>query len=125
VVRSGLVRGLESVDEVFLVLGARKVSPGWRGREVPLGGSRTQGAVGEDSRGEETQESIGRQDGAARTGRERIRRGIKASKQAKLAEGRDSAAWSPEQPGSGPRPAERELIAAAGSQATARERGSR
>jgi hypothetical protein len=75
--------------------------------------------VGEDSRGERNQESIGRQDGATRTGRERTHRGIEASKQVKLAECGDSAAWSPEQPGSGPWPVERELIAIARIQATA------
>jgi len=70
--------------------------------------------VGEDSRGEETQERIGRQAGATRTGRERTRRGIKASKQVKLAERGGSAAWSLEQPGSGLRFVERALIAAGG-----------
>jgi len=79
-----------------------------------LGGSRTRGAIGEGSRGEETQESIDRQDGATQTGRERIRRGIEASKQVKLAEWSDSAARSPERPGSGPRLVERELIVAGG-----------
>jgi len=70
--------------------------------------------VGEDSRGEQTQESIDLQNGATRTGCERTRRGIEASKQVKLAESGDSAAWSPEQPGSGLRFVERALIAAGG-----------
>jgi hypothetical protein len=56
--------------------------------------------VGEDLGEEETQESIGRQVGATRTGRERIREGIDASKSVKLAEWIGSAARSPEQPGS-------------------------
>jgi hypothetical protein len=78
VVRSGLVRGLESVDEVFLVLWCQagftrlEGSRGPLGREPEssdegaclgprgLGGSRTRGVVGEDSRGERYQESIGR-----------------------------------------------------------------
>jgi len=56
--------------------------------------------VGEDSREEETQESIGRQIGATRAGCERIREGIDASKSMKLAEWIGSVARSPEQPGS-------------------------
>lgn len=97
-VRSGLLRGLESVDEVFLVLWCQEGftrlegSRGPPGREPEssdegaclgprgLGGSRTRGVVGEDSRGERDQESIGRQDGATRTDRERTHRGIEASK---------------------------------------------
>jgi len=51
-----------------------------------LGGSRLRGVVGEDSRGEETQESIGRWGGATRVSSERIREGRNASKQVKLAE---------------------------------------
>jgi hypothetical protein len=42
--------------------------------------------VGEDSSGEETQESIGRWRGATRVSSERIREGRNASKQVKLAE---------------------------------------
>jgi len=132
VVRSGPLRGLESVDEVFLALRRQAGLTRLRGLQGPfgrvpespdegacsgprgLGGSRTQGVIGEDSRGGETQERIGRQDGATRTGRERTRRGIKASKQMKLAEQGGSAAWSPEQPGSGLRSVERALIAAGG-----------
>jgi len=65
-----------------------------------LGGSRTQGEVGENFKGEETHKSNGRQDGATRTGRERIREGIEASKQVKLTERSDSAERSPERLGS-------------------------
>jgi hypothetical protein len=50
------------------------------------GGSRTRGVDGEDPRGEETHKSIGRQVGATRAGRERIRKGREASKSVKLAE---------------------------------------
>jgi len=49
-------------------------------------GSRLRGVVGEDSSGEETQESIGRWRGATRVSSERIREGRNASKQVKLAE---------------------------------------
>jgi len=45
-----------------------------------LGGSRTRGVVGEDSRGGKTQESIGRGRGATYVTSERIRGRIKASK---------------------------------------------
>jgi len=51
------------------------------------GGSRIRGVVGEHSRGEETQESIGRWRGATRVSRERIRKRRNASKQVKLAVG--------------------------------------
>lgn len=61
-----------------------------------LGGSRTQGVIGENFRGEKTQKSNDRQDGATRTDRERIRKGTEASKQAKLAERSESAERSPE-----------------------------
>jgi hypothetical protein len=56
------------------------------------GGSRTRGVDGEDPKGEETHKSIGRQVGATRVGRERIRKGREASKSVKLAEWIDSAA---------------------------------
>jgi hypothetical protein len=49
------------------------------------GGSRIRGVVGEHSKGEETQESIGRWRGATRVSCERIREGRNASKQVKLA----------------------------------------
>jgi hypothetical protein len=50
------------------------------------GGSRTRGVDGEDLKGEESHKSIGRQVGATRVGRERIREGRDASKSVKLAE---------------------------------------
>jgi len=90
-----------------------------------LGGSRTQGAVGESSGGEETQERIGRQVGATRFGQERTRRGIEASKSVKLSERGGSVTCGPGQPGSGLRFMEWKPIAAVGIQATARRRKSR
>jgi hypothetical protein len=63
-------------------------------------GPRIQGEGGEGSRGAETQESIGRRLGATRVCRERIRRRIKASKQAKLAETSGSASRNPGDSGS-------------------------
>lgn len=56
------------------------------------GGSRTLGADGEDPGEGETHKSIGRQVGATRVGRERIRKGKKASESVKLAEWIDSVA---------------------------------
>jgi len=110
VVRAGLTQGLATADRVFLVLrylesptrlGGSKRSFGisevlWvaglslraqgaSSSPSGLGGSRLRGVVGEHSKGEETQESIGRWRGATRVSSERIREGKKASKQVKLA----------------------------------------
>jgi hypothetical protein len=113
VVRSGLIQGLEVADRVVFGVSALMESPTrlegskrsfgisallWVAGHVPSGavarvrvlaawaGLRLRGVVGEDSRGEETQESNGHWREATRVSSERIREGRNASKQVKLAE---------------------------------------
>jgi len=113
VVQAGLIQGLAAADRVFFGVSALMESPtrleGLKRSfgisevlrvacHVPSGavarvqvlaawaGPRLRGVVGEDSRGEETQESIGRWRGATRVSSERTCEGRNASKQVKRAE---------------------------------------
>jgi len=113
VVQSGLIQGLEVADRIVFGVSALLESPtrleGSKrsfgilallrvAGHVPSGavsrvrvleawaGLRLRGVVGEDSRGEETQESNGRWREATRVSSERTREEKNASKQVKLAE---------------------------------------
>ena len=131
--RASPLRGLETVDEVFLstsraeegltrlegppVLGVahRSLRTKERVQSTGLGGSRIQGVAGESFGGAEDQRATAGGRGATRSCCERSCEGKKASKQVKLAERSDSAVLSSGRPGNGLRSAERKSIVVRGS----------